>query len=416
VAESEDFLGFDQSGFANPFENSGLSKEAIKALLELDNGEALQTAASGIRRVLARALHPDVAGAGVDTSFVEAVVEATQEIERLEPEDALTFARAFAIGKKRSSKGKPKEVVAQSVEEYAKDIILSLAEGDLERIGITFQPNRRLLVRGHYRSADESSIHYFHQTSPEECTATHFSEETPGDDRQAAEQAGQDILPAIPWGMMYTKREMKKLLDPDSSLKKDRRTSRQVTLEGTICIEGASNRVFSADGRQVAQDLPEISNSSYFADDGIYSFAGRTKNPDHAGTTVDSVTVYSRRFIPTGSHEAMDRFRIIGALNSEFMRQYGQLLDNHVVENTDPRNRQEELRLVLKQRISDKSAKFKADQVKGVSIPEKAVALLSRNFTPDIDEGQILLAVVDGELRAIGYVLRAHYYEPDTAA
>lgn len=78
----------------NPFEDSGLSRDAIEALSRVDP-VAIGTALGGLRRVLTAALHQD--RTGIKSPFYERFLASTSRIINMPPEDQQTLARAYAI-------------------------------------------------------------------------------------------------------------------------------------------------------------------------------------------------------------------------------------------------------------------------------------------------------------------------------
>jgi len=85
------------SAAQNPFEDLGFDKGLLEVLLKAGDGEAVSVAVSGMKRVVSKALHPDT---GLDSSeatiaYLDAFLQATDRIERMDPDDAATLAKAY---------------------------------------------------------------------------------------------------------------------------------------------------------------------------------------------------------------------------------------------------------------------------------------------------------------------------------
>jgi hypothetical protein len=100
-------------GFQNPFENAGLDKALVEALL-LSDEQAIAIALNGLRRAVTKSLHPDRTD-GAEIDYLGDFLQATSRILSLEESEQQTLARAYAKQGVRRTVQKPESYTSKDL-------------------------------------------------------------------------------------------------------------------------------------------------------------------------------------------------------------------------------------------------------------------------------------------------------------
>lgn len=134
--------------YQNPFERAGFDKEIVEALIT-SGDQSLNLALNGLRRTVARALHPDVAASSLPektTRYFDNFLQATSKITHMDAEDRNKLARAYVQGGKRTRKKTLPEFESKDLHDG------SLLQNIIEMVSdsgenIVSTKNKRMLIR-----------------------------------------------------------------------------------------------------------------------------------------------------------------------------------------------------------------------------------------------------------------------------
>lgn len=132
-------------GAQNPFENAGLDKALVEALL-LSDKQAITIAVNGLRRAITKALHPDRTD-GQQSDYLNDFLQATSRILELSESDQQTLARAYAKqGARRAAAPKIESYTSKDLHDGT--LLTSIGEMVLDSgESIPSAHNRLMLIR-----------------------------------------------------------------------------------------------------------------------------------------------------------------------------------------------------------------------------------------------------------------------------
>jgi|GEM_PF-5951374 hypothetical protein len=131
----------------NPFEKAGFDREIIEALVATGDA-SLDVALNGLRRSVARALHPDTVGSVPEASaeYLDDFLQATSRLMGMEPADRKKLAQAFVRGRRQVVREKPIEYESKDLHDgtLLQNMIDMVAESGES---IYTARNRKILIR-----------------------------------------------------------------------------------------------------------------------------------------------------------------------------------------------------------------------------------------------------------------------------
>lgn len=136
---------FRSQAAVNPFENIGLDRRLVEALVQAGD-ESMLVALSGLRKSVVKALHPDIVGSSAGNNFLDSFLTDTQRIVDMPPSDRNILAQAFVAAKVTRTRAKTPEF--KSVDFHDGTLLEEIGEMVL-RSGesIPTAKNSRILVR-----------------------------------------------------------------------------------------------------------------------------------------------------------------------------------------------------------------------------------------------------------------------------
>ncbi len=290
-------------GFQNPFEQSGLDKQLVEALLQ-SGDESLTVALTGLRRTVTRALHPDTHGLQQSSDYLDSFLQSTARLNAMSESERRTLATAYV--KKRGGARVPKEKVEyESKDLHDGTLLRSIIDMTVDSQGsIPSSRDKQLLVRpldfSTKKPTDVLSRVGFDWYPPD--SARTYLLQVSNQGKVAARVLRQTSLNYVlkrehgsSWSQELYNQErdkktqpFKKLLDPllnDGSLKK--------VGEDKVWFEkrGQLGAVYNSLGKVCLGDITVSDESLFGVDNGIYSF-GLRDSGRQLGVMEDSMYIY----------------------------------------------------------------------------------------------------------------------------
>lgn len=151
-------MAFSADQTRNPFEDLGLTKEFVGALLESTPTE-LGTAIKGLRKVASRAMHPDISGGKpVSNEFYDSFLQATAAIVEMPLDSQKILAKDY-VSTKRGRQVKAKIPEFNTADLYSGRILSEIVEMlGQKKQSIPSAQDRRLIFRSDYSSLITTSL------------------------------------------------------------------------------------------------------------------------------------------------------------------------------------------------------------------------------------------------------------------
>lgn len=141
----------------NPFEKAGLDKDIVESLVATGDA-SLDVALNGLRRSVARALHPDTVGSVPEGSaeYLDDFLQATSRLMGMDPADRKKLAQAYVRGRRQVVREKPIEYESKDFHDgiLLQNMIDMVAESGES---IYTARNKRILIRPVDFSLDKPS-------------------------------------------------------------------------------------------------------------------------------------------------------------------------------------------------------------------------------------------------------------------
>lgn len=141
----------------NPFEQTGLDKGIIEALTATGD-DSLEIALNGLRRSIARALHPDITGTIPENAaeYLDDFLQATSRLMGMDPADRKKFAQSYTRGRRPSVKEKPVEY--ESIDLHNGELLKSMVDMVVDSgESIPSARNKKIMLRPIDFSANKPS-------------------------------------------------------------------------------------------------------------------------------------------------------------------------------------------------------------------------------------------------------------------
>ncbi len=382
----------------NPFETSGLTPEAVKALHESGDPELLQTAVNGVMRALSRGMHPDATGKQAGDFFMQ-LVESNKLIQGYDTGAVQQLATDYTR-KKRGTKAAKPEVV-QVHQDRSHELLLNIAGQPLGELGPSFNPNtgieftslqkefinipNRLLM--HRTDEDRWQLSEYHYAEIEE------RELDENGKLQRDNSLGHEMVGNMDWQRLVTARHVKNLQRGFMYI--NRETNQKLAIDavhvsGMVHRLGDSLVLFDESGNKVDTYPNDLTETDDATDDSFYRLSLTV-----AGTNEDDLTVQTataRRYMYRDDEPEIYDFRLLGTTDEVFAQQVVADL-RRSVRGDEPRRFNEQVTISeLNVGIS------RSNQLSslGFSLQSEQIKKIGEHFTPAIVPENHLV-VSDGE-------------------
>lgn len=384
----EEFTGLDIS---NPFEHSGLSKEAISALLELDDKDALQTAVGGLMRILAKSMHPD--SAGKEVPFYSEFITSSQEIRDRSNVEAEILAKDFVRkrGRKSPTRKESEPKLTQATEHDSFELIRDLAGTKSEYIGLTLSNRLWLQVNPIYEYAPMVMLQHERDTYSIRDVSFEPIESSIQDSETLAKKIGEELGDSLPWELLIRPRmdshrfniTPKRIVSEDSS-------------SGHIVVKLNSEQILLDGSGKLIDELAIPELPTEISKPGIYGLSIKTEKNEESGeiAIVERKVSTTRRTV--SDPDTID-MRILGSVGSKFKENFNTLLRTFS-EGDEPRLPDSRRQFVPTVKSISTPHKY------GLKIPKNIERIIGEDFLPSVKPNRYIIVSADNEIYLFGRV------------
>jgi len=401
----------------NPFEHIGLNQQAVEALINMRDPEALTLAVNGVRLALSRVFHPD-SRFTVDPAsaeFFKRLNDASTDLEAIDQQDVLTFAQAY-VGQRRGRRPKTsasEKVSAQSQEALASvvdkaQLLKMMADLPYGELGLTLDPNTRLLLLGYdhpddgedafwrtFQRADTESYQLVTYRSKKVSELTGLSE-----DEVIA--FNQTLAANLPCDELLNQKAQTQLRQTRSRRVQAATPERLVLTNAALEVKSDGTiTLYDESRKMIVPSLTELELARLLSEPGLYevSIKGLADGSRVALTECALVT----RFINPDMENATEAdCRILGSVDKSFMSKYISAI-SHYYSGT-PKGAK--LPVASRGFPVSPPAQYRKDL--GRKVPDNFINLLAQSFTPDIDSDRLLVVAQHGSIIVAGRILKRY--------
>lgn len=391
----------------NPFEKTGLSREAAGELASLDDDE-IATVMNGIRRVIVKALHPDTGSSASNSDFMDGVITSTHAIEDMSGSDARILAKSFAKNNQRKQRARKKSapIAERLPRDLRGELIASMAAAPLSIFGISLADNTEIYATTNNSDSKFDLAVRLFKVGPDEYKATsvdYFDLQPNGaTSKEFKDLTGPSIKKYVPWGDLITA-EHKRRLSSSSS----KQTASTVSVTGSLVKRGGKNLLFDAQGNCIDDDFTSAEHIPFTEGEGLYRLSGSVAKGSN-GYEFTEQALISNALTDEGKTETLE-LRAMGSVNRKFR---SAIID--VVTASAKVNRKVNDNTPLLPQTAPYSRRALPSGVLGVEITNpELIDRIGEHYSSTIALNRNLLVSIAGKLQLLGNVTRILKYPSD---